>query len=130
MSASEQIDQLIAAIADWRGPVFAKVRNVFLAADPEIVEDFKWRGTPVWYRDGMIGVANAHKGKVKVTFHSGAFLEDPDGIFNADLEGGKWRAIDIFEGDKLDETALKAMIRRAIAYNQAHLKKNAKKKPA
>ncbi len=125
MNASEQIDRLIAGIADWRGKTFAAVRKAILAADPEIVEAWKWMGSPVWSRDGMIAVGDAHKGKVKLTFAHGAFLADPDKLFNASLEGNMRRAIDYLEGDKVDERALKALVRAAIAYNQG--KKKSKK---
>jgi len=130
VNASEQIDQLIAGVKDWRGKLFANVRKIIRAADPEIVEEFKWMGTPVWSRDGLIAVANAHKDKVKVTFQYGAFLPDPKKLFNAGLEGNSRRAIDLFEGDALDERALTALVRAAIVYNQKNLKKNkpAKKK--
>ncbi|MEX3895787.1 DUF1801 domain-containing protein [Paraburkholderia sp. BR10954] len=124
MNASERIDELIAGLTDWRGATFARIRQCVLAADPAIVEEFKWMGSPVWSRDGMIAVANAHKGKVKLTFAHGAGLADPDGLFNAGLEGNARRAIDFFERDEVDERALKALIRAAIDYNQSHLKKN------
>ena len=119
MNASEQIDRLIAGIADWRGKTFAIVRKIILAADPDIVEEWKWMGSPVWSRDGMIAVADAHKGKVKLTFAHGAFLPDPDKQFNAGLEGNMRRAIDYLEGDKVNERALKTLVRAAIAYNQS-----------
>ncbi|MFP4893272.1 DUF1801 domain-containing protein [Paraburkholderia sp. EG304] len=124
MNASERIDELIAGLTDWRGATFARIRQCVLAADPAIVEEFKWMGSPVWSRDGMIAVANAHKGKVKLTFAHGAGLADPDGLFNAGLEGNARRAIDFLERDEVDERALKALIRAAIDYNQSHLKKN------
>ncbi|MGF6853082.1 DUF1801 domain-containing protein [Paraburkholderia sp. CI3] len=124
MNASERIDELIAGLTDWRGAIFARIRQCVLAADPAIVEEFKWMGSPVWSRDGMIAVANAHKGKVKLTFAHGAGLADPDGLFNAGLEGNARRAIDFFESDGVDERALKALVRAAIDYNQNHLKKN------
>ncbi|MBB5408778.1 MULTISPECIES: DUF1801 domain-containing protein [unclassified Paraburkholderia] len=124
MNASERIDELIAGLTDWRGATFARIRQCVLAADPAIVEEFKWMGSPVWSRDGMIAVANAHKGKVKLTFAHGAGLADPDGLFNAGLEGNARRAIDFFESDEVDERALKALICAAIDYNQNHLKTN------
>ncbi len=124
MNPSERIDQLIASIDDWRGKMLASVRETFLSADEGVVEDWKWMGSPVWSCDGMIAVANAHKDKVKITFMHGAQLEDAGQLFNAGLDGGKWRAIDLHEGDKLDRRALKALVRTAIAYNRAHLKKN------
>jgi hypothetical protein len=127
MDASQRIDELIANIPDWRGKTFASVRKAILAADKEIVETWKWMGSPVWERDGIIAVANAHKGKVKLTFDKGAFLEDPDQLFNAGLEGNQRRAIDFLEGDNVDATALKNLVREAIAYNQA--RQAAKKAP-
>ena len=127
MTDSEKIDRLIAGIADWRGAIFARVRKTILAANKEIVEEFKWMGSPVWSRDGMIAVANAHKGKVKVTFAHGASLDDPDKLFNAGLKGNMRREIDFLEGDKVNERALKTLVRTAIAYNQTKLKKNQKK---
>jgi hypothetical protein len=126
MTPSEQIDQHIAAITDWRGKIFAAVRKAILAADREIVEDYKWRGTPLWSCDGMIAVANAFKGRVNVTFAYGAHLPDPDELFNAGFGGGTRRAIDIFEGDKVNERALKNLVRAAIIYNHTRLKKNVK----
>ena len=129
MNPSKQIDELIAAISDWRGATFAKVRKTILAADPKIVEEFKWMGSPLWSRDGMIAVANAFKGRVNVTFAYGARLPDPDKLFNAGFGGNTRRAIDFFEGDTVNERALKALVRAAIDYNQTNLKKNASKAP-
>jgi len=123
MNPSEQIDQLIAKLADWRGKTMARVRKTILAADPEIIEEWKWMGSPVWSRDGMIAVGNAHKDKVKLTFSHGAQLPDPDKLFNAGLKGNAWRAIDLFEGDPVNERALKHLVRAAIAFNQRKLKK-------
>ncbi len=125
MNPSERIDHMIAELTDWRGKTFAKLRKTILEADGEIIEEWKWMGSPVWSRDGMIAVANAHKGKVKLTFAHGAGIADPDKLFNDGLDGNARRAIDFFEGDKIDERALKSLIRAAIAYNQTHLKKNA-----
>ena len=125
MTPSQRIDQLIAGLTDWRGKTFAGVRKSILAADREIIEEWKWMGSPVWSRDGMIAVANAHKGKVKLTFAHGARLADPDKLFNAGLDGNMRRAIDFLEGDKIDERALKNLVRAAIDYNQTKLKKNA-----
>jgi len=122
-NASERIDRLIEGLADWRGKTFARVRECVLEADREIVEEWKWMGSPVWSRDGMIAVANAHKGKVKLTFAYGASLPDPDQLFNAGLEGNARRAIDFFEGDKVDGPTLTALVRAAIAFNQAKRKK-------
>jgi hypothetical protein len=130
MSDSEKIDRLIAGITDWRGKTFAAVRKAILEADEGIIEEWKWMGSPVWSRDGMIAVANAHKGNVKLTFAHGAKLADPDKLFNAGLEGNLRRAIDFREGDKVDAPALKKLVRAAIGYNQGNLKKNARKAPA
>jgi hypothetical protein len=133
MNPSERIDQLIAGITDWRGKTFAGVRKCILAADRDIIEEWKWMGSPVWSRDGIIAVANAHKGKVKLTFMYGAKLADPDRLFNAGLDGNARRAIDFLEGDKINERALKNLIRAAIEYNQSKLKKapaGARAKPA
>ena len=125
MNPSERIDRLIAELTDWRGKTFACLRKSILAADREIIEEWKWMGSPVWSRDGMIGVANAHRDKVKLTFAHGARLPDPERLFNAGLEGNARRAIDFFEGDKVNEHALKNLVRAAIDYNQTNLKKNA-----
>jgi len=125
MNASERIDELIAELTDWRGKTLAGIRKTFLEADREIVEEWKWMGSPVWSRDGMIAVANAHKDKVKLTFSHGASLPDPDKLFNAGLGGNAWRAIDLFEGDKVDARALKSLVRAAIDYNQIKLKRKA-----
>lgn len=125
-TAKEQIDQLITKLTDWRGKTLAKVRKSILAADPEITEEWKWMGSPVWSRDGMIAVGNAHKDKVKLTFSQGASLADPDKLFNAGLDGKVWRAIDLFEGDAVDERALKDLVRAAIAFNQSKAKKKKK----
>ena len=130
MNPSDRIDQLIAGITDWRGKTFAAVRKTILAADKEIIEEWKWMGSPVWSRDGIIAVANAHKGKVKLTFMYGAKLADPDKLFNAGLEGNARRAIDFLEGDKVNERALKNLIRAAIEYNQGKSKKAAAAKKA
>ena len=125
MTPSQQIDQLIAGITDWRGQTFAEVRGTILAADPEIIEEWKWMGSPVWERLGIIAVADAHKGKVKLTFAHGAHLPDPDKLFNAGLEGNLRRAIDFFEGDTINERALQDLVRAAVAYNQTKSKKKA-----
>jgi hypothetical protein len=122
---SERIDQLIAELTDWRGKTLARIRKIILGADREIIEEWKWMGSPVWSRDGMIAVGNAHKDKVKLTFSHGAKLPDRDKLFNAGLEGKVWRAIDVFEGDKIDERALKNLVRAAIDFNQSKLKKKA-----
>jgi hypothetical protein len=125
VSASEKIEQLIAGIADWRGKTFAGVRQCILEADSEIIEEWKWMGSPLWSRDGMIAVGNAHKDKVKLTFAYGAKLPDPDKLFNSGFEGNMRRAIDFLKGDKIDAAKLKNLVRAAIEYNQSKLKKNA-----
>ncbi|ALV59230.1 DUF1801 domain-containing protein [Burkholderia cenocepacia] len=126
LTPSARIDALIAGIADWRGKTFADLRQTILDAQAGIVEEWKWMGSPVWSCDGMIAVANAHKGKVKLTFMHGAKLPDPDQLFNDGLDGNARRAIDFFEGDKIDKRALKNLVRVAIEYNRTHLKKNAR----
>jgi hypothetical protein len=125
MNPSQRIDQLIAGLTDWRGKTLAGIRKSILGADREIIEEWKWMGSPVWSRDGIIAVGNAHKDKVKLTFSRGAHLPDPDKLFNAGLEGNMWRAIDVFEGDKINHHALKDLIRAAVNYNQNKLKKKA-----
>ena len=122
MNPSELIDKYIADLTDWRGKMLANLRNIIHDADPEIIEEWKWMGTPSWSHDGLISVANAHKDKVKLTFSQGASLPDPDKLFNAGLEGNKWRAIDLHEGDRINECALRNIIRAAVAYNGAGLK--------
>jgi len=122
MNPSERIDELIAGLTDWRGKTLAIIRKNILEADREIIEEWKWMGSPVWFRDGIIAVGNAHKDKVKLTFSHGASLPDPDKLFNAGLEGKVWRAIDVFEGDKINARALKTLVRAAIDYNRSKLK--------
>ncbi len=128
MNPSKRIDELIAGLTDWRGKTLTSVRKAILEADREIAEEWKWMGSPVWSHGGMIAVANAHKDKVKLTFSRGASLPDPDHLFNAGLEGNVWRAIDLFEGDKVNARALKTLVRAAVEYNQAKTTK--KKAPA
>ncbi|WP_119387909.1 DUF1801 domain-containing protein [Taklimakanibacter lacteus] len=128
MTATDKIDQLIAKLDDWRGKMLASVRKAILGADGEIIEEWKWMGSPVWSRDGIIAVGNAHKDKVKLTFSHGASLPDPDKLFNAGLGGKVWRAIDLHEGDKINERALKTLVCAAIAHNQVRAKKKAPKK--
>ena len=136
MNASEKIDQLIANLDDWRGRTLAAVRKSFLAADKNVVEEWKWMGSPVWECDGMLAVGNAHKEKVKITFMNGAKLADPSKLFNNGFGGGKWRAIDFAAGDKVDQAALTKLVRAAIALNRSKPKKKtpakkaAAKKPA
>lgn len=116
---SELIDKLIAGLGDWRGKMLANLRKIILDADPEIIEEWKWMGSPCWSHDGLICVANAHKDKVKVTFAQGASLSDPDKLFNNGLGGNRWRAIDLKEGDKINASALTNMVRSAVDCNRA-----------
>ncbi len=134
MNSSERIDQLIAGLTDWRGKMLARVRKTFVEADREMIEEWKWMGSPVWSHDGIIAVGNAHKEavgnahkeKVKLTFSHGAILPDPKKLFNAGLQGNAWRSIDFLEGDEVDEVALKDLIVAAVALN---LKRKSKPKP-
>ncbi|MCE9669922.1 DUF1801 domain-containing protein [Myxococcus stipitatus] len=116
-SASAFIDEKIKGLGDWRGIMFAKVRKLIHAADPDVVEEVKWMGTPVWSHEGILCTGETYKSVVKLTFPKGASLADPAGLFNSSLEGNVRRAIDIHEDDKLDEAALKALIRAAVALN-------------
>lgn len=116
-SASALIEAKIKALDDWRGETLARVRALIKQADPEVVEELKWRGVPVWSHAGIICTGETYKNAVKMTFAKGASLEDPSGLFNASLDGNTRRAIDIHEGDRIDETALKALIRAAVALN-------------
>jgi len=125
-SASAIIDAKIKELGDWRGKTLAKVREIIHEADPEIIEEWKWMGSPCWSHDGVICVGNAHKDKVKLTFAQGASLPDPDKLFNAGLDGNRWRAIDLSQGDRFNESALKNLIRAAVALN---LKGKSKPKP-
>lgn len=127
MNASQQIDKMIRETADWRGDVLAKLRQLLLAADPDIVEDWKWMGTPTYYKNGLICVMNPHKGKVKLTFDKGAAFKDTGKLFNAGLDGNQRRAIDFLEGDKVDERKLKALIKEALAYDATKAKAKPKK---
>ncbi|MDX9669423.1 MULTISPECIES: DUF1801 domain-containing protein [unclassified Pseudomonas] len=115
--ASVLIDARIAELADWRGAILGEIRKVIHQADPEVVEEWKWRGVPVWSRGGIICTGETYKAAVKMTFAKGAALADPAGLFNASLEGNTRRAIDFHEGDQVDAQALKALIREAIALN-------------
>ncbi|WMJ89114.1 DUF1801 domain-containing protein [Anaerocolumna sp. MB42-C2] len=117
-SPSQLIDEKIEELGDWRGQILLKVRNLIRQTDPEVVEEWKWRGTPVWSHDGMICTGETYKNVVKMTFAKGASLEDPMHIFNSSLEGNTRRAIDIHEGEELNEEALKALIRAAIDLNK------------
>jgi hypothetical protein len=114
---SRMINARIKELGDWRGEMLARVRTLIRQADPDVVEEWKWRGVPVWEHDGIICTGETYKAVVKLTFAKGASLEDPSGLFNSSLEGNARRAIDIHEGDRLDEKALKALIRAAIALN-------------
>jgi len=125
MNPSELIDELIAKLTDWRGKTLASIRKSILEADREVIEEWKWMGSPVWSHDGMLAVGNAHKDKVKLTFAHGASLADPDKVFNAGLGGNQWRAIDFFQGDKINVRALKNLVRAAVDYNQVKLKRKA-----
>jgi len=116
-SPAQLIDARIKELGDWRGETLAQIRKLIKEADPEVVEEWKWRGVPVWYRDGMICTGETYKNIVKMTFAKGASLEDPSGLFNSSLEGNTRRAIDIHEGDKINEKALKTLIGAAIALN-------------
>jgi len=120
MSASERIDRSIADLDDWRGAVLAEIRRLIHDVDPEVIEEWKWMGSPVWSHEGMYALANAHKGKVKLTFFHGAALRDPRKLFNAGTGGSTWRAIDFREGDTIDKTALAALLREAVSYNTTH----------
>ncbi|HXC53082.1 MAG TPA: DUF1801 domain-containing protein [Candidatus Limnocylindrales bacterium] len=117
-SASQSIDGKINELGDWRGKTLADVRRIIHDADPQIVEEWKWRGTPVWSHDGIVCTGETYKSVVKMTFANGAALEDPCGLFNSSLDGNVRRAIDIHEGDAIDETALKDLIRAAVALNR------------
>ncbi|MCW2649044.1 MAG: hypothetical protein JWR32_20 [Mycobacterium sp.] len=116
-SPSQLIDARINELSDWRGETLARVRILIKQADPEVVEEWKWRGVPVWSHAGMICTGETHKNVVKMTFAKGASLEDPAGLFNSSLEGNTRRAIDFHEGNEIDEKALKALIRAAVALN-------------
>jgi hypothetical protein len=122
---SEKIDGRIRELGDWRGKTLAQVRALIKQAVPGVVEEWKWRGVPVWYRDGMICTGETHKSVVKLTFANGAALEDPAGLFNSSLDGNVRRAIDIRDGVKINERALKTLFRTAVAHNQSKLKKKA-----
>ena len=126
VSASALIDEKVKELGDWRGKTLAKVRGIVHAADPEIVEEWKWRGTPVWSHGGIVCTGETYKNVVKMTFAKGAALKDPSGLFNSSLAGNVRRAIDIHEGDKVDEAALQDLIRAAVALN---LKGKSKPKP-
>jgi hypothetical protein len=118
-SPAQLIDQRIEELGDWRGKVLSKIRSLIKQVDPEVVEDWKWRGVPTWYHDGIICTGETYKSVVKMTFAKGASLDDPAGLFNSSLEGNVRRAIDIREGERINEKALKSLIRAAVAFNKA-----------
>ena len=129
-SPSRQIDARIKELGDWRGEMLARVRSIIKQADPEVIEEWKWRGVPVWERDGIIWTGETYKAVVKMTFAKGASLADPSGLFNSSLEGNTRRAIDIHEGDKINEKALKALIRSAVELNMSARAARSRKKNA
>jgi hypothetical protein len=129
MNPSELIDNYISRLTDWRGKTLSEIREIIRNTDPEIIEEWKWMGSPVWSLHGILAVANAHKDKVKVTFDQGARLPDPSKIFNAGLEGNRWRAIDLFEGDRINAAALRKLVQAAIAQNNLKPKRKPKTKP-
>jgi hypothetical protein len=116
-SPSQLIDERIKELGDWRGEMLSRLRNLVKQADPEVVEEWKWRGVPVWSHAGIICTGETYKNAVKMTFAKGASLEDPSGLFNSSLEGNTRRAIDFHEGEKIDEEALKALVRAAVTLN-------------
>ena len=121
-SPSRLIDARIKELGDWRGRTLAHVRALIKQADPEVVEEWKWRGVPVWYHDGMICTGETYKSIVKLTFAKGASLDDPSGLFNASLEGNVRRAIDLHEDDEVDDDAFKTLIRAAVALNRSKVR--------
>ena len=127
-SASVLISDKLASLGDWRGETLARMRQLIKEADPAVVEEWKWMGTPVWSHDGIICTGESYRSIVKLTFAKGASLEDPTGLFNASLDGNVRRAIDIHEGETVDGTAFKALIRAAIAFNGAAKSKTPKKR--
>lgn len=122
MSPKDKIDNLIKQNPDWRGVMLSSIRSIILEVDHNIIEEWKWMGSPVWSLDGILCVGNIFKNKVQIVFMNGAFLGDPDNIFNAGLTGNKRRVIDIFEGSKIQENSLKILVRSAINYNQLKTK--------
>lgn len=120
--ASKLIDARIKELGDWRGEMLARIRKIVKQADPEVVETWRWRGVPVWEHDGILSTGETHKSVVKMTFAKGASLKDPSGLFNSSLDGNVRRAIDFGEGDKINEKALKALIRAAVALNTSKAK--------
>jgi hypothetical protein len=129
-SASELISKRIAELGDWRGDTLSRMRRLIKEAEPDVVEEWKWMGTPVWARDGIICTGESYKSVVKLTFAKGASLEDPAGLFNSSLSGNVRRAIDIHEGEEVDEPAFKALVREAVALNSSGRSKASKKAKA
>jgi hypothetical protein len=129
-AASKLIDGRIESLGDWRGKTLAKIRALIKAAAPDAIEEWKWRGVPVWSDTGIICTGETYKDAVKMTFAKGASLDDPSRLFNSSLEGNTRRAIDVHEGDKIDEKALKTLVRAAVALNKAKVKPAAKKRAA
>ena len=127
-SASELIDRRIAELVDWRGDTLSRMRKLIKEADPDVVEEWKWMGTPVWSHDGIICTGESYKSIVKLTFAKGASLKDPAKLFNSSLDGNVRRAIDIAEGEEVDATAFKALVREAVAFNGAAMAKRKAKK--
>ena len=121
-SPSQLIDERIEELGDWRGALLSRLRTLVKQADPEVIEDWKWRGVPVWYHDGMICTGETYKNVVKMTFAKGAALQDPSGLFNSSLDGNTRRAIDFHEGEKIKEAALKTLVRAAVTLNKAKAK--------
>ncbi|MGB6451814.1 MAG: DUF1801 domain-containing protein [Steroidobacteraceae bacterium] len=122
-SPSQLIDARIKELGDWRGKMLSRLRTLIKEADPEVIEEWKWRGVPVWYHDGMICTGETYKSVVKMTFAKGAALKDPSGLFNSSLEGNTRRAIDFREGEKIDEDALKTLVRAAVTLNKSKAKR-------
>jgi hypothetical protein len=122
-SPAQLIDARIEELADWRGTMLGRLRSLIKEADPDVVEEWKWRGVPVWYHDGILCTGETYKAVVKVTFHKGASLDDPSGLFNSSLEGNARRAIDFHEGEKIDGPAFKALVRAAVTLNESKAKR-------
>jgi hypothetical protein len=128
-SPSQSIDARIEELSDWRGDVLARIRGLIKQADPDVIEEWKWRGVPVWEHAGILCTGETYKNVVKMTFAKGAALDDPSGLFNASLEGNVRRAIDVHEGEHIDDEAFKALIRAAVALNLSSAAKKRRKKP-
>ena len=123
LAPSQRIDARIKELGDWRGKMLSRLRSVVKQADPDVLEEWKWRGVPVWSHDGLICTGETYKSVVKMTFAKGAALKDPSGLFNSSLEGNARRAIDFHEGEKIDEAALKALVRAAVALNRSRARR-------